>query len=194
VPSSKIILRTLLWYMVNTPSEVRVLLNLNLITIPPSIVIFIQAASSYSNRLALTATLDRLTMNCLQNEAIFCMEELIGAVEHVFVFYPRYEWMGDSFFHMTVITDGHWVNQLVGEDAVPRFRFYDDSDSMWEARNHVMDFDGNNDKENDLLPSSISNVIFVFCSGLLKKILRKVKEKEGRGKLNKRSKRKKSKG
>jgi len=61
------------------------------------------------------------------------MEELIGAVERVFVFYPHYEWMGGSFFHMTVITDGHWVNQLVGEDAVPRFRFYNNLDLMWEA-------------------------------------------------------------
>jgi len=47
---------------------------------------------------------------------------------------------------MTVITDGHWVNQLVGEDSVPRFRFYDDSDLMGEDHNDVMDFDGNNDK------------------------------------------------
>jgi len=118
--------------MVNTPSEVRVLLNLDSTLIPPSVAISIQAASSYADRLALTATLDRLMTNYLQYEAVFCMEELIGAAEHLFVFYPHYVWMEDSFFHMTVITDSHWVNQLVGEDAMPRFHFYDNSALMGE--------------------------------------------------------------
>ena len=71
---------------------------------------------------------------------------MVGAVEHLCIFYPRYKWMGDSFFHMTVGTDSHWVNQLVGEDTVPRFRFFNNSDLMGEDQNNVMDFDGNNNE------------------------------------------------
>ena len=112
----------------------------------PSVATFVQAVNSYSARQELTATLDRLTTNCLQYERIFCLEELRGEAERLYIFYPRFEWMEDSFCHMTVITDGRWVNQLVGEGSVPRFRFYNDSDLMGEDSNDVLDFDGNNDK------------------------------------------------
>jgi len=74
------------------------------------------------------------------------LEELVGEAEHLYIFYPQFEWMEDSFCHMMVITDSHWVNQLVGEGSVPRFRFYDDLDLMGEDRNDMMDFDGNNNK------------------------------------------------
>jgi len=47
---------------------------------------------------------------------------------------------------MSVVTDSHWVDQLVSKDGIPRFRFYGDSDLMGEDRNDVMDFDGNNDE------------------------------------------------
>jgi len=132
--------------VVNALSEVKVLLNPGLIPIPPSVVIFVQAVNSYSTRQELTATLDRLTTNCLQYEAVLNLEELVGEAEHLYIFYPRFEWMEGSFCHITVITDSRWVNQLVGEDSIPRFRFYDDSDLMGEDRNDVMDFDGNNDE------------------------------------------------
>jgi len=118
--------------VVNALSEVKVLLNPGLIPIPPSIIIFVQAINSYSARLELTATLDQLMMNCLQYEVVLDLEELVGEAERLYIFYPWFEWMEDSFCHMTVITDGHWVNQLVGEDSVPRFRFYDNSDLMGE--------------------------------------------------------------
>jgi len=108
--------------------------------------------------------------NCLQYELVFRLEELVGEAEHLYIFYPQFEWMEDSFCHMTVITDSRWVNQLVGEDSVPRFRFYNDSDLMGEDRNDVLDFDGNNDEQIALLPCSTSNVIFVFCSGLQRRI------------------------
>jgi len=75
--------------------------------------------------------------NCLQYEAVLNLEELVGAAERVYILYPRYEWMGDSFFHMSVVTDSHWVDQLVGEDGVPRFRFYNNSDLMGEDRDDV---------------------------------------------------------
>jgi len=84
--------------------------------------------------------------NCLQYESVFCLEELVGEAEHLYIFYPRFEWMEDSFCHMTVITDGRWVNQLVGEDSVPRFCFYDNLDLMGEDQNDVLNFDGNNNE------------------------------------------------
>jgi len=43
-------------YMVNVPFEVLAHLNPTLLPIPPSVVIFVQAASSYANCLAITAT------------------------------------------------------------------------------------------------------------------------------------------
>jgi len=115
--------------MVNALSEVKVLLNPDLIPIPPFVITFIQAINSYTDCLALTTMLDRLTTNCLQYEAVLDLEELASEAEHLYIFYPRFEWMEDSFCHTTVITDSHWVNQLVGED-----------------QNDVMDFDGNNNK------------------------------------------------
>ena len=116
------------------PFEVLARLNPVLLPTPPFVVLFVQTAHSYADRLAITATLDQLTTNCLQYEAVLDLEELVGAAEHLYILYPWYEWMGDSFFHMSVITDGHWVDQLVGEDGVPRFRFYDDLDLMGEDR------------------------------------------------------------
>jgi len=132
--------------VVNTLSEVKVLLNPISIPIPPSVVIFVQAINSYSARLALTSMLDWLTTNCLQYEVVLDLEELVGEAEHLYIFYPQFKWMEDSFCHMMVITDSHWVNQLVGEVSVPRFHFYDDSALMGEDQNDVMDFDGNNNK------------------------------------------------
>ena len=58
---------------------------------------------------------------------------------------------------MSVVTDGHWVDQLVGEDGVPRFHFYDDLDLMGEDWNDVMDFDGNDD---DVTIFTISLIFF----------------------------------
>jgi len=145
-PSLKSIERTSSQYVVNVPFEVLARLNLALLPIPPLVILVVQSVNSYDNRLVISATLDRLTTNCLQYEAVLNLEELVGAAERLYILYPQYEWMGDSFFHMSVITDGHWVDQLVGEDGFPRFRFYDDLDLMGEGRDNVMDFDGNNNE------------------------------------------------
>jgi len=134
------------WCVVNVLSGVRVLPHIVLIPIPPFVATSVQAVNSYSARQELTATLDRLMMNCLQYKSVFRLEELVGEAERLYIFYPRFKWMEDSFCHMTVITDSRWVNQLVGEGSVPRFRFYDDSDLMGEDSNDVLDFDGNNDE------------------------------------------------
>ena len=133
-------------HVVNALFEVLARLNPVSLPTPPFVVLVAQTTSSYANCLAITAMLDRLTMNCLQYEAVLNLEELVGAAEHLYILYPWYEWMGDSFFHMSAVPDGHWVNQLVGEDGVPRFRFYDDLVLMGEDRDDVINCDGNNDE------------------------------------------------
>ena len=74
--------------VVNAPFEVLARLNPVLLPTPPSIVISVQTTNSYANRLAITATLDRLTTNCLQYEAVLDLEELVGAAEHLYILYP----------------------------------------------------------------------------------------------------------
>ena len=41
------------------------------------------------------------------------LSEMVGAVERKFHFYPKFHFMGDSFFYLSVETDGKWVDRLV---------------------------------------------------------------------------------
>ena len=74
------------------------------------------------------------------------LSEMVGAVERKFHFYPKFHFMGDSFFYLSVETDGKWVDHLVrDQEETPRFRFWHaSSDLTAEDRNDVWDFDNNN--------------------------------------------------